>query len=70
MRSSQTSLRARRKAAAETSAGISADFLYDKYEGHLEKFFSPSRCESDSLIAMDHGRMERASHGADGLFRY
>src|SRR5262244_2280868 len=38
--------------------------------GHLEKFFSPSRCESDSLIAMDHGRMERASHGADGLFRY
>src|SRR5215468_947618 len=34
--------------------------------GHLEKFFSPSRCESDSLIAMDHGRMERASHGADG----
>ena|SRR6516164_4314448 len=37
--------------------------------GHLEKFFSPSRCESDSLIAMGHGRMERASHGADGLFR-
>ncbi len=32
MRSSPTSLRARRKAAAETSAGISADFLYDKYE--------------------------------------
>ena len=42
-----------------------ADFTY----GHLEKFFSPSRCESDSLIAMGHGRMERASHGADGLFR-
>src|SRR5215469_17993420 len=38
-------------------------------KGHLEKFFSPSRCESDSLIAMGHGRMERASHGADGLFR-
>jgi len=37
--------------------------------GHLEKFFSPSRCESDSLTAMGHGRMERASHGADGLFR-
>jgi len=37
--------------------------------GHLEKFFSPSRCESDSLIAMGHRRMERASHGADGLFR-
>jgi hypothetical protein len=36
---------------------------------HLEKFFSPSRCESDSLTAMGHGRMERASHGADGLFR-
>src|SRR6516225_7749826 len=35
---------------------------------HLEKFFSPSRCESDSLTAMGHGRMERASHGADGLF--
>src|SRR5262249_50477756 len=30
--------------------------------GHLEKFFSPSRCESDSLTAMGHGRMER-SHG-------
>ena len=37
--------------------------------GHLEKFFSPSRYESDSLTAMGHGRMERASHGADGLFR-
>jgi hypothetical protein len=37
--------------------------------GHLEKFFSPSRCESDSLTAMGHGRMERARHGADGLFR-
>src|SRR5262249_19724134 len=41
----------------------------DKHHGHLEKFFSPSRCESDSLTAMGHGRMERASHGADGLFR-
>ena len=37
--------------------------------GHLEKFFSPSGCESDSLTAMGHVRMERASHGADGLFR-
>jgi sulfatase maturation enzyme AslB (radical SAM superfamily) len=37
--------------------------------GRLEKFFSPTRCESDSLAAMGHGRMERASHGADGLFR-
>ena len=43
--------------------------LLDLTQGHLEKFFSPSRCESDSLIAMGHGRMERASHGADGLFR-
>src|ERR1700730_3593541 len=32
MRSSETALHARRKAAAEASAGISADFLYDKYE--------------------------------------
>src|SRR5262249_54992317 len=39
------------------------------FVGHLEKFFSPSRCESDSLTAMGHGRMERPSHGADGLFR-
>src|SRR5262249_16078699 len=38
-------------------------------QGHLEKLFSPSRCESDSLTAMGHGRMERASHGANGLFR-
>src|SRR6516162_6506509 len=36
----------------------------DKTQRHLEKFFSPSRCESDSLTAMGHGRMERASHGA------
>ena len=39
------------------------------YCGRLEKFFSPSRYESDSLTAMGHGRIERASHGADGLFR-
>jgi len=32
MRLSETSLRARRKAAAEASAGIAAEFLYDKYE--------------------------------------
>src|SRR5262245_2247429 len=25
-------------------------------QGHLEKFFSPSRCESDSLTAMGDGR--------------
>jgi len=48
-----------------TPLSINANTTY----GHLEKFFSPSRCESDSLIAMGHGRMERASHGADGLFR-
>jgi 2-polyprenyl-3-methyl-5-hydroxy-6-metoxy-1,4-benzoquinol methylase len=36
MRSSE-SLRAKRKAAAETSAGISADFLYDKYEEIIRK---------------------------------
>ena len=54
---------------------IVVGFLFEFYPGlwwpvrHLEKFFSPSRCESDSLTAMGHGRMERASHGADGLFR-
>src|SRR5262249_4806523 len=41
----------------------------EQIRGHLEKFFSPSRYESDSLTAMGHGRIERASHGADGLFR-
>src|SRR5262249_17740323 len=45
------------------------DSVVELTKGHLEKFFSPSRCESDSLTAMGHGRMERASHGADGLFR-
>src|SRR5215475_3678361 len=33
--------------------------------GHLEKFISPSRCETDSLTARGSGRMERASHGAE-----
>ena len=42
---------------------------FQSTEGHLEKFFSPSRYESDSLTAMGHGRIGRASHGADGLFR-
>jgi len=37
--------------------------------GHLEKFLSPSRCESESLTARGNGRMEEASHGAEGLFR-
>ena len=37
--------------------------------GHLEKFLSPSRHESDSVTARGHGRMERAGHGAEGLFR-
>jgi LptA/(LptD N-terminal domain) LPS transport protein len=49
--------------------GAGGDRQIRLIEGHLEKFFSPSRCESDSLTAMGHGRMERASHGADGLFR-
>ena len=38
-------------------------------DGHLEKFLSPSRHESDSVTARGHGRMERAGHGAEGLFR-
>jgi hypothetical protein len=37
--------------------------------GHLEKFLSPSRHESDSVTARGYGRMERAGHGAEGLFR-
>jgi hypothetical protein len=37
--------------------------------GHLEKFLSPSRHESDSMTARGHERMEEASHGAEGLFR-
>jgi multidrug resistance efflux pump len=37
--------------------------------GHLEKFLSPSPRESDSLTACGHGRMERASHGAEEFFR-
>jgi hypothetical protein len=38
-------------------------------KGHLEKFPWPSRCESDSLTARGNGRIEEASHGAEGLFR-
>src|SRR6516225_1489576 len=37
--------------------------------GHLEKLLSPSRHESDSMTVRGHGRMERAGHGAEGLFR-
>jgi putative tryptophan/tyrosine transport system substrate-binding protein len=37
--------------------------------GHLEKFLSPSPHESDSVSAGGHGRMERARHAAEGLFR-
>jgi 2-polyprenyl-3-methyl-5-hydroxy-6-metoxy-1,4-benzoquinol methylase len=37
-RPSEMALRARRKAAAETSAGISADFLYDKYEEIIHSY--------------------------------
>src|SRR6516165_9072178 len=42
--------------------GTSLAFSPLKTLGHLEKFFWPSRYESDSLTAMGHGRMERASH--------
>src|SRR5262245_45301648 len=52
-----------------TRTGVNGDQPAFETHGHLEKFFSPSRYESDSLTAMGHGRMERASHGADGLFR-
>jgi len=44
-------------------------FVEFKHCGHLEKFLSPSRHESDSVTARGHGRMERAGHGAEGLFR-
>jgi hypothetical protein len=37
--------------------------------GRLEKFFSPSLRESDSVTARENGQMERASHGTEGLFR-
>jgi len=43
--------------------------LQDLPFGHLEKFLSPSRHESDSVTARGHGRMERAGHGAEELFR-
>jgi hypothetical protein len=43
--------------------------FFGNIKGHLEKFYSPRRCEYDSLIAMGNGRMERASHGADWLIR-
>jgi putative ABC transport system substrate-binding protein len=48
---------------------LAADLVRRKVSGHLEKFLSPSRCESDSLTARGNGRMEEASHGAEGLFR-
>jgi hypothetical protein len=38
-------------------------------DGRLEKFFSPSLRESDSVTARENGQMERASHGTEGLFR-
>src|SRR5262249_15608402 len=53
----------------QSSEGTLKRIVTENTIGHLEKFFSPSRYESDSLTAMGHGRMERASHGADGLFR-
>jgi hypothetical protein len=48
---------------AASAAGV------NHIDGHLEKFLSPSRCESDSLTARGNGRMEEAGHGAEGLFR-
>src|SRR5215831_4331053 len=48
---------------------IRADSSYGQIDGHLEKFLSPSRRESDSVTSSGHGRMERADHGAEGLFR-
>ena len=36
----------------------------------LEKSLSPSPRESDSVTARGDGRMERASHGAEGLLRF
>ncbi len=39
------------------------------FYGDLEKSLSPSPRESDSVTARGHGRMERAGHGAEGLFR-
>jgi 2-polyprenyl-3-methyl-5-hydroxy-6-metoxy-1,4-benzoquinol methylase len=56
------SLRARRKAAAETSAGISADFLYDKYQeiirehhlsGSILDFGAGQGCLTRRLIHMN-----------------
>jgi hypothetical protein len=44
-------------------------FYLQRILGHLEKFLSPSPHESDSVTARGHGRMERAGHGAEGLFR-
>jgi len=47
-----------------------SDQCEQKYSlGHLEKFLSPSRHESDSMTVRGHGRMERAGYGAEGLFR-
>jgi hypothetical protein len=42
---------------------------FDLFNGHLEKFLSPTPHESDSVTASGHGRMERAGHGAKRFFR-
>src|SRR6516164_586423 len=55
--------------AGATEAGVDYCRQCRHTLGHLEKFFSPSRHESDSMIVRGHGRMERAGHGAEGLFR-
>jgi hypothetical protein len=45
------------------------DYCAPRTYGHLEKFLSPSGHESDSVTARGYRRMERAGHGAEGLFR-
>src|SRR5438093_8003557 len=41
--------------------------IWPNITGRLEKFLSPSSHESDSVSARANGRMERASHGAEGV---
>ena len=42
--------------------------IWPNITGHLEKFFSPSRCESDSLIAMAMGGWNERVMGQTGFF--
>ena len=52
-----------------TYSGSCSAPIVSTYSGHLEKFLSPSPHESDSITVRGKGRMERACHGAEGLFR-